>query len=250
MFDADREELARRMEEESFGGIVVGVDYDSSVQAVALAETHPHLWAAVGLHPNYTQEQEFDIEAFTELAKHPKVVAIGECGLDNYRPEHPEETKEKQREVFRAHVELACALDKPLMIHARPTQGTMDAYQELIHTLREYKEEQGDTLRGDIHFFVGGVEEARALVALGFTVSYTAVLTFTHDYDEVVREVPLTSLLSETDAPYVAPKDRRGTRNDPFAVRDVVRAMAQIRGEDEEMVREAVLENARRLFRL
>ena len=250
MFDADREELARRMEEESFGGIVVGVDYDSSVQAVALAETHPHLWAAVGLHPNYTQEQDFDIEAFTELAKHPKVVAIGECGLDNYRPEHPEDTKERQREVFRAHVELACALDKPLMIHARPTQGTMDAYQELIQILKEYKEEQGDTLRGDIHFFVGGVEEVRALVALGFTVSYTAVLTFTHDYDEVVREVPLTSLLSETDAPYVAPKDRRGTRNDPFVVRDVVRAMAQIRGEDEEIVREAVLENARRLFRL
>ncbi len=250
MFDEDREELARRMEEESFGGVVVGVDYASSVQAVALAETHPHLWAAVGLHPNYTQEQTFDMDAFRALAAHPKVVAIGECGLDNFRPENPVAVQDTQRAVFRQHVELALSVDKPLMIHARPTKGTMDAYQELIQILTEYKETAGEALRGDIHFFVGGVAEAQALVTLGFTVSYTAVLTFTHDYDEAVRAVPLMSLLSETDAPYVAPKDRRGTRNDPFAVRDVVRSIAQIRGEDEEVVREAVLANAIRLFGL
>lgn len=248
MFDEDREELASRMEAEAFGGIVVGVDARSSEQALTLAQTHAHLWAAAGLHPNYTQEQEFDSEAFRLLAKHPKVVAIGECGLDNFRPEHPDAVRARQIEVFEAHVKLAIEVNKPLMIHARPTKGTQDAYQDLIEILRSYKKEHGDRLRGDIHFFVGGIEEARALIELDFTLSYTAVLTFTEDYDDVVRFIPLTHLLSETDSPYVAPTSRRGQRNDPFSVRDVVAAMARIRGEDEEMVREAVLANTRRVF--
>jgi TatD DNase family protein len=248
MFDEDREVLASRMETEAFGGIVVGVDAHSSEQAIALAQSHPHLWSAVGLHPNYTQEQEFNIEDFRRLAQHSKVVAIGECGLDNFRPENPDATRARQREVFEAHVQLAIELDKPLMIHARPTKGTQDAYQDLIEILRSYKQEHGERLRGDIHFFVGGIEEARALIELDFTLSYTAVLTFTHDYDDVVRFIPLTHLLSETDSPYVAPVSRRGQRNDPFSVRDVVTAMSAIRGEDEETVRAAVLSNARRVF--
>ena len=248
MFDEDREVLAQRMETEAFGGIVVGVDRSSSEQALSLAQEYPHLWASVGLHPNYTQEQEFDVEAFRLLAQNPKVVAIGECGLDNFRPENPDATRARQREVFGAHVQLAIELDKPLMIHARPTKGTQDAYQDLIEILRSYKQEHGDRLRGDIHFFVGGIEEARALIELDFTLSYTAVLTFTRDYDEVVRFIPLTHLLSETDSPYVAPVSRRGQRNDPFSVRDVVATMSAIRGEEEETVRKAVLDNARRVF--
>ncbi len=248
MFDEDREALATRMEQEEFGGIVVGVDHASSEQAIALAESHPHLWAAAGLHPNYTQEQEFNPEAFRALAVHPKVVAIGECGLDNFRPENPDATRMKQREVFESHVQLAIELDKPLMIHSRPTKGTMDAYTDLIEILTSYKKEHGERLRGDIHFFVGGIDEARSLVDLGFTLSYTAVLTFTNDYDDVVRFISETHLLSETDAPYVAPLSRRGQRNDPFSVRDVVSALARIRGEDEEKVREQVLANAKRVF--
>ena len=250
MFDEDREALAARMEQESFGGIVVGVDQSSSEQAIAFAESHPHLWAAAGLHPNYTEEHVFDRDAFRSLARHPRVVAIGECGLDNFRPENPDSTRAKQREVFEAHVQLAIELDKPLMIHARPTKGTMDAYTDLIEILASYKKEHGDKLRGDIHFFVGGIEEARALIELGFTLSYTAVLTFTHDYDDVVRFIPLSHLLSETDSPYVAPASRRGQCNDPFSVRDIVSAMARIRGEDEEIVREAVLANAKRVFQI
>ena len=248
MYDEDREVLATRMEKEAFGGIVVGVDRTSSEQAIALSESHPLLWAAAGLHPNYTEQHAFDTAVFRELAAHPKVVAIGECGLDNCRPENPDATRAKQREVFEAHVQLAIELDKPLMIHARPTKGTMDAYKDIIDILAGYKKEHGSKLRGDIHFFVGGIEEARALIELDFTLSYTAVLTFTHDYDEVVRFIPLTHLLSETDSPYVAPVSRRGQRNDPFSVRDVVQAVASIRGESEEVVREAVLANARRVF--
>ncbi len=248
MYDEDREALATRMEKEEFGGIVVGVDRTSSEQAIALTETHPHLWAAVGLHPNYTDKQVFEVDAFRELASHKKVVAIGECGLDNFRPENPNETRATQRSVLEKQIELAVAVDKPLMIHSRPTKGTQDAYIDLIDILTSYKKEYGDRLRGDIHFFVGGIDEARALIELGFTLSYTAVLTFTHDYDEVVRFIPLTHLLSETDAPYVAPVSRRGQRNDPFSVRDVVARIADIRGEKEDVVREAVLQNAKRVF--
>lgn len=248
MYDEDREVLATRMEKEEFGGIVVGVDRTSSEQAIALTETHPHLWAAVGLHPNYTDKQVFEVDAFRELASHKKVVAIGECGLDNFRPENPNETRATQRSVLEKQIELAVTVDKPLMIHSRPTKGTQDAYIDLIDILTSYKKEYGDRLRGDIHFFVGGIDEARALIELGFTLSYTAVLTFTHDYDEVVRFIPLTHLLSETDAPYVAPVSRRGQRNDPFSVRDVVARIADIRGEKEDVVREAVLQNAKRVF--
>lgn len=248
MFDEDREALATRMEQEAFGGIVVGVDRTSSEQAIALAQSHPLLWAAVGLHPNYTDKQAFEADAFRVLASHEKVVAIGECGLDNFRPENPDETRAAQRRVFEKHIELAIEVGKPLMIHARPTKGTQDAYQDLIEILTSYKKEHGERLQGDIHFFVGGIEEARALIELDFTLSYTAVLTFTHDYDEVVRFIPLTHLLSETDAPYVAPVSRRGQRNDPFSVKDVVSSIATIRGVDEEVVREAVLSNAKRVF--
>lgn len=249
-YDEDRDEVLMRMTEAEVGGLVVGVDLPSSKSAVALVQDRSDLWASIGLHPNHAPEEPFDVDAFRELANDPKVVAIGECGLDNYRPTDPEGAKAHQRSVFKNHVELALETDKPLMIHSRPAKGTMDAYQDLISILQSYSREHGEKLRGDIHFFVGGIDEARAFLELGFTLSFTAVLTFARDYDEIVRYIPLTSILSETDAPYIAPASRRGTRNDPLAARDVIAAIAGIRGEDEESVRTTVFTNAMRLFRL
>jgi len=248
-YDEDRQELLASMREQGIGGLVVGVDESSSRKAVELVEGEELLWATAGLHPNSAQEYS-GIEVYKKLAEHPKVVGIGECGLDNYRPENPETTEKHQREVFEAHVALAAETEKPLMIHARPRKGTMDAYQTLIDILLRAKREHGDRLSGNVHFFVGGVDEARALIDLDFTLSFTAVLTFTHDYDDVVRLAPLTHILSETDSPYVAPPPNRGSRNDPQAVVKVVEAMAGIRGEDVENVRVHILENARRLFRI
>ena len=126
----------------------------------------------------------------------------------------------------------------------------MDAYTDLIEILKEVKVAHGKAVRGDVHFFVGGITEAEALIALGFTISFTAVSTFARDYDKVIRTIPLTSILSETDAPYVAPASRRGERNDPLAVVDVVAKIAEIRGEPLEDVRETLLANAKRLFQL
>lgn len=248
-YDHDRSELMQEMARAGVGGIVVGVDLKSSRVAIDLVQGSETLYAAVGLHPN--SAQEFDtIEPFAELANDPKVVAIGECGLDNYRPQDVDAAKPRQREVFLEHVNLAARLKKPLMIHARPAKGTQDAYRDLIEILTSAKREYGDALTGDIHFFVGGIEEARALIELDFTLSYTAVLTFARDYDEVVRFVPLSHLITETDSPYVAPPPNRGKRNDPRAIPAVVEAIAGIRGEDPEAVRVHILQNVQRVFKL
>jgi TatD DNase family protein len=248
-YDEDREAVLTGMEEARIGALVVGTDLASSEAALELVRASGTLWASVGLHPNSAHEFE-GIEEYRKLALDPRVVAIGECGLDNYRPEDPDATKAKQREVFEAHVQLAIEADKPLMVHARPSKGTMDAYRDALDIFQSYKREHGDKLRGDMHFFVGDVDTARGFIELGFTLSYTAVLTFTHDYDDVVRFAPITSLISETDSPYVAPAPNRGKRNDPRAVPAVVEAIADIRGEDLEATRVHILENAQRLFNI
>lgn len=248
-YDADREDILSRMQDEGIRAVVVGCGIDSSEQAVAVADAHEHIYASLGLHPNHTEEV-FDAARYRKLAQHPKVVAIGECGLDYYRPvEVTVEVKEAQKARFREQIELASELDKPLIIHSRPSTGTQDAYQDVIALLKDAKEKYPN-LRGDIHFFVGGIEEAQSLIALGFTLSFTAVITFAREYDAVIRSVPLASILSETDAPYVAPLGRRGERNDPLSVIDVVEQIARIRGEDTETVRVTLAKNAQRLFSL
>lgn len=247
-YSEDESKIIEQMSAGGVAGIVVGVDLESSKKAVALAEKYEHLYASVGLHPNYLQEEPFDEKEFRTLAMRPKVVAIGECGLDYFRPaEINEEVKRTQSEALRAHIELAASVDKPLIIHSRPSKGTVDSYRDLAYVLQEAKKEH-PTLRGDIHFFVGGLAEAQAFFELGFMISFTAVVTFARDYDEVIRTASLANILCETDSPYVAPLAKRGQRNDPFAVYDVVAKIAEIRGEDPNIVRMVLLENAKRLF--
>ncbi len=250
-YDADRDELIEKMREQGVAGIVVGCDLESSKKAVELAEKHEHLYASVGLHPNHEGNEWYDAAPYRALAKSSRVVAVGECGLDYYRPAVvDEETKRKQKNILNDQITLAAELDKPLIIHSRPNKNTMDAYHDLIEVLKIAKVEH-PKLRGDVHFFVGGIPEMRELITLGFTVSFTAVITFARDYDEVIRAAPLDALLSETDAPYVPPTNRaRGSRNDPLAVVDVVAKIAEIRGEDLETVRIALATNAARLFGL
>lgn len=244
----DETQLVDRMHEDGVAGIVVGVDVASSKKAIALAEKHEHIFASVGLHPNYLAEESFDEKEFRALVVHPKVVAIGECGLDYFRPtETNEEVKRIQSEALYAHIALAAEVDKPLIIHSRPSRGTQDSYHDLIVILQNAKKEY-PKLRGDIHFFVGGIAEAQALFALDFMVSFTAVITFARDYDAVIKAIPPTHILCETDSPFVAPLSRRGKRNDPLSVPEIVSKIAEIRDEDPETVRVALLENAKRLF--
>lgn len=249
-YKEDAAVLIERMREEGVVGIVVGCDYETSKKAVALAEQHEHLYASIGLHPNRETDEWYEPSLYRALAESPKVVALGECGLDYYRPTKMDsEVKRKQKAILQDQIALAAELNKPLIIHSRPSKGTQDAYQDLISILTDVKGTYPN-LRGDIHFFVGGILEAQALVELGFTLSFTAVITFARDYDEVIRSIPLESILSETDAPYVAPVARRGQRNDPLAVIEVVAKMAEIRGEHVSDIQAALCANAKRLFSL
>lgn len=247
-YDGDRDAVLAGMREAGVGTLIVGTDKSHSEQAVAVADGKT-LFASIGLHPNDKPNEGYDDAFFRELAKNEKVVAIGECGLDYFRPDEPEAEKARQREAFLGQIRIAGETGKPLVIHARPSKGTMDAYEDAFELLKEAKREFGN-LRGDMHFFVGNTDIAKKYLELDFTFSFTAVITFSRDYDEVVRYIPRTHLLSETDAPYVAPAPNRGKRNVPLAVREVVRALAEIRGEEEEVVREATVRNAKGLFGL
>ena len=273
-FSSDLPKTLARMLEAGVASIVVGTDKAMSGRAIALAVQHPDLWATIGQHPTDNHTENFDDTWYLEHAKHPRVVAIGECGLDYYWPEvrnrqrsdlkavSPrsdlgisaitdfEKEKRRQHELFERQMELAAAADKPLMIHGRPTKGTMDAYEDLLHILKNGQKHHGETIRGNIHFFVGNKEIAKQFFDIGFTMSFTGVLTFTHDYDEVVRYISLQSIMTETDAPYVAPVPYRGKRNEPAFVREVVKVIASIREEDEETVRVALFANTCRVFGL
>ena len=166
-----------------------------------------------------------------------------------------EEEKIRQKKIFRDQIEFALEHDLPLMLHCRPSEATMDSYLDVLEILEGYEakarsSKKNRSPRGDVHFFVGNVEIAQRFLTLGFTLSFTGVITFTSDYDEVIRSIPLDMILSETDSPFVSPVPYRGVRNEPAYVVEVVKQIAHIRGEEYEKVREALVLNAKRMFDL
>ncbi len=239
-FDADREEVFGRAAAAGVGMVIIGTDIESSLRAVELARTHDNVWAVVGIHPTEASTT-IDFDVLKSIARDPKVVAIGECGLD-YVHATPEEITQ-QKEVFIHHILLANEMGKPLMLHVRNGKEMTGAYQEALAILKAHAQ-----VRFNFHFFAGTPRDAADIVALNGTVSFTGVVTFTTDYDDVIRSVPLTHIMSETDCPFVAPVPYRGTRNEPVYVIEVVKAIARIRTEDEEEVRRQLLENARNFF--
>lgn len=191
--------------------------------------------------------EAFDYAYYKKLAAHPKVVGIGECGLDYYR-ENEDSGFRIQEKVFRRQIELAIEVGKPLMLHIRNGSGR-SAYRDAFRILSTFNFQLETGRRpGNLHFFAGSIEEAKPFLDAGFTFSFTGVITFTRDYDEIIRYLPLDRILSETDSPYVAPAPFRGKRNEPLYVREVVDTIARIRGADEETVRPQILKNAERLF--
>jgi TatD DNase family protein len=233
-FDADRNDAIKRACEAEVGIINVGVDLKSSKWAVELAVSNEKMWAIVGQHPTDTIE-EFDIDAYRELLKSEKVVAIGECGLDYFHGKA--EDRENQKKLFITQIELAIEYKKPLMLHIR------DAYPDAIEILKKYP-----SVRGNVHFFAGSKEIAQQFLNLGFTLSFTGVITFAKEYEELIKFIPLESILSETDCPFVAPAPYRGKRNEPAYVVEVVKKIAEIKNLPFEEVSTALLANSRRLF--
>lgn len=241
-FDLDYREVFTRAQEVGVQVINVGTDKATSKKAVDIAE-ELGCFAIVGHHPNEF-EDEFDFEYYKSLAVHPKVVGIGECGLDYFRSEVG--TKEKQKEVFKKQIELALEVNKPLMLHIRDN-GKVEAYQDVIDILKEYKVNHPN-LRGDVHFFAGTIDIVNQFLELGFTFSFTGAITYGHNYDEVIKHIPLDRILSETDCPFVAPVPYRGKRNEPAFVVEVVKKIAEIKGLLVEEVAPQLLENSKKLF--
>ncbi len=236
-FDADRGEVIARLKQEDIATITVGTGLKTSEEAIALAEQHEHLWATVGIHPHEAGENH-DLAKLLKLAKHPKVVAIGECGLDYFRVSE-EGIKVKQKELFLAQIQIAREVGKPLMLHIR------EAYQDVLKILEEHKD-----VKAHAHFFAGDWALAQKFLNLGHTLSVTGVITFTTDYDAVIKNVPLESLMLETDAPYVAPAPYRGQRCEPAYVEYVAEKVAELKNLPIGEIIKATTNNAERVFNL
>lgn len=271
-FKDDADLVIRRALDSGVWLVNVGTQKDTSAKTIEFAEKYEEgVYATVGLHPIHTEKsyhdsQEFEViqqsadyktiaSGFTsrgedldynyykKLAEHPKVVAIGECGFDYYRIKN-QESRVKQEKAFRAQIELAIELKKPLMIHCR------QAFEDLINVLNSYFLIHNSDTPGIIHFFSGSKEEARKLLDLGFSFSFGGVITFVHDYDEVVKYIPLERIVLETDAPYVSPAPHRGKRNEPTYVIEVARKLADIKNLTMEAVAIETTQNARKIFRI
>jgi len=245
--------------------INVGTQVDTSKKAVEIAHQYKEgVYAIIGLHPihtdiSYHDKEElgeagkeftsrgeiFDENVYLELLKDPKVVAIGECGLDYFHMEPG--SIEKQKKAFIEQVELANKINKPLMLHIRnnPKDKKIDAYADVLEILKKHSR-----VKGNVHFFAGSIENAKAFLNYGFTLSFTGVITFTHDYDEIIKNTPLDMIMSETDSPYVAPVPYRGKRNEPSYVNEVVKKIALIKNLTEEKVAETIMANAKRIFKI
>ena len=238
-FDEDRDALLASMPEKGVGLIVnPGITVETSRRAIAMAEKYPHVYAAVGLHPenchDFVPQQ---IDELRKLARHPKVVAIGEIGLDYYWDTNP--PKEFQQEVLRAQLALARELKLPVIIHDR------DAHADTLAIVKEFPE-----VTGVFHCYSGSVEDARTLVKMGWMLSFNGAATFKNarKAPEVIAEVPMEQLMIETDAPYLAPVPHRGKRNDSGLVYLVAEKIAQIKGLTAEEVETVTWENGKRFF--
>ena len=227
------------MEANDVGGcMTIGVTLEEAPQVLALADVYDHVFASVGVHPEYADHQEPDVETLCALAQHPKVLAIGETGLDyHWHKDRPE----WQRERFRVHIRAARALNKPLVIHTR------EAAED---TLAILKEEGAADVGGILHCFTESLAVAKEAMALGFYISISGIVSFkkAEQVHEVARAIPLDRLLIETDSPYLAPVPYRGKPNEPAYVRHVAEAIADLRQVSYGEIAEASSRNFLNLF--
>ncbi len=230
--------LARMRERQVTAALNVCVTLEEFPAVLALAETHREIVASVGVHPDYRDGREPTEQDLVDLARHPKVVAIGETGLDYYRLKEP---LDWQRERFRVHIRAARRCGKPLIVHTRAAAAD---------TLGIMREENAGEAGGVMHCFTETRAVAAAALDLGFYISFSGIVTFKNatELHEVARFVPLDRLLIETDAPYLAPAPHRGKTNEPSFVPHVAEKLASLRGVPVAAVATAATENFKRLF--
>ena len=233
-------ELLQRMDENAVGlAVCIGVNLEDFPRVLALAEAHPQLWATVGVHPEYTDVREPDENELLTLADHPKVIAIGETGLDYY---WQKDKPEWQRARFRTHIRAARRCGKPLVVHTRESADD---------TLTVLAEEGADAVGGVMHCFTENWDVARRALDLGFYISFSGIVTFKNAaiVKEVAQKCPLDRILVETDSPYLAPMPYRGKQNQPAYVRHVAEEIAKLRGISFDDVMAATTDNFFTLFK-
>lgn len=261
----DVEAVVKRALTEHVMMITVGTRVETSLKAVEFAESHEGVWATVGLHPGHVHAQDFvdknevpadavaaghkaetfDPEAYRAMLAHPKVVAVGECGLDYYRLPpgvSAEKMKEDQKVACTEQLKLASETKKPVVIHCR------DAHADQAELLRTEIAAGGLARRGVIHCFTGTAAEAAVYKELGFYVAFGGIATFAKNVMETVKAVPLEQIILETDAPYLAPVPMRSKRNEPVYLRYIATAVAKLKGVDESEIERVTTMNAEKLF--
>lgn len=258
-FEEDFRVVTQRSVDAGMRMITIGTQLPTSEGAVALAHEFSNVWAAIAVHPIHVARHKFPAERYAELVRDPKVVAIGECGLDYFHLEQhytdaledetiggtghsADELKAMQRELFAKHVALAKAVNKPLIIHCR------EAYEDLLSAY----DELAPGHPGVLHCYTGDWATAQKFLQRGLHIGFTGIITFpkSEAIQEVVKNMPLDRILIETDAPYLAPIPFRGKRNEPLYVEHVARKIAELRGISYEEVVDATSANAARLFNL
>ena len=219
--------------------LCVSVTLNKFPEVLAMAEAHNNIYASVGVHPDYEDEDAFTVEDLVRLAQHPKVVAIGETGLDYFRLTGD---LEWQRERFRTHIRAAIKAGKPLIIHTRAAAED---------TIRIMREENAQLVGGVMHCFTESLEVALQAIELGFYISFSGIVTFknTLALKEVAKSIPLNRILVETDSPYLAPVPFRGKINQPAYVKYVAEEVARLRGISAEEVATATTQNFFELFK-
>lgn len=234
--------FAKMAENQVSHALCVSVELDKFPEIRAMAEAYPQVYASVGVHPDYEETAEPTVEQLVELSQHPKVIAIGETGLDYFRLKGD---LEWQRERFRIHIRASRASAKPLIIHTRAASDD---------TLRILEEEKASVHAGGVagvmHCFTESLPVAKAAMGMGFYISFSGIVTFKNakDLQEVARHVPLERMLIETDSPYLAPVPMRGKTNEPGFVKHVAEYLADLKGVSIDELAHITSANFRTLF--
>lgn len=247
-FDEDRAEVIARAHQAGVHHIIIpAIDLETCQQALALADSFPNVYVALGIHPNSTVDfEEKTLDTLQALSAHKQVVAIGEIGLDYYWDKSP---KEQQLRAFRAQLKLAQHLQLPVIIHNR------NADEDTIAVLEDWFHQLPDMMKvraGVLHSFSGSAEMALRALKIGFYIGFTGPITFkkADDLRAIAAVIPLEAILVETDAPFLTPHPHRGKRNEPAYIPLIVEQLASVKGISREDMARHTTENASRLFKL
>lgn len=276
--DVDVDKVLLDLKEDGGATIAIGTDFELSKQALELAKKHDNVWCTIGVHPadkgtlipgGCNHAENFN-ERFDELylQNKNKIVGVGECGLDYFyfkttpdpslaggeeaHKQQIEEEKQRQKILFRQQIEFAIKHNLPLVLHGRPSKNSMDAYRDMLDILETSNQKliTSNQLRGHAHFFVGNLEIAKRFLDLGFLVSFDGPITFTKEYDEVIKFYPIEKIMIETDSPYAAPTPYRGQICYPTYVKEVAKKIAELKNLSVDEVLEITKNNTVSLFNL